>query len=95
MNFSALRLLQILDDETAFWLLHYLYENDESISTFYLILVRNFVDPKSVERENYIFSVLMQEKLPKFWDLFEDKKVMYQAYTIKWFMTLYSGGVSQ
>jgi len=37
MNFSALRLLQILDDETAFWLLHYLYENDESISILYLI----------------------------------------------------------
>jgi len=57
--------------------------------------VRNFVDPKSVERENYIFSELMKEKLPKFYDLFEHKKVMYQAYTIKWFMTLYSGGVSQ
>ena len=34
MNFSALRLLQILDDETAFWLLHYVYEHDESISKF-------------------------------------------------------------
>ena len=36
MNFSALRMLQVLDDETAFWLLHYLYENDESISTLFL-----------------------------------------------------------
>lgn len=35
MNFSALRLLQILDDETAFWLLHYVYEHDESISKFF------------------------------------------------------------
>lgn len=50
MNFSALRLLQILDDETAFWLLNYLYENDQSISNFFNYLVRNFVDPKSVER---------------------------------------------
>lgn len=28
MNFSALRLLQILDDETAFWLLYYVYDHD-------------------------------------------------------------------
>lgn len=37
----------------------------------------------------------MKEKLPKIYDIFITKNVMYQAYTIKWFMTLYSGGVSQ
>ncbi len=38
MNFSALRLLQILDDETAFWLLHYVYEHDESISKLFKLI---------------------------------------------------------
>ena len=37
MNFSALRLLQVLDDESAFWLLNFLYETDEALSTILVI----------------------------------------------------------
>jgi hypothetical protein len=32
MNFLALRLLQIIEDEEAFWILNYLFEKDENIS---------------------------------------------------------------
>lgn len=42
MNFSALRLLQIMDDQTAFWLLNYIYENDESISKVFFKLSEKF-----------------------------------------------------
>ena len=34
MNFLALRLLQVLSDEDAFWLLFYLIENDSSLRNF-------------------------------------------------------------
>lgn len=37
----------------------------------------------------------MKDKLPRIYEVFISRTVMYQAYTIKWFMTLYSGGVSQ
>jgi len=37
MNFLAARILQVLDDENAFWLLHYLFENDPSLSTIIVI----------------------------------------------------------
>ena len=37
----------------------------------------------------------MKEKLPKYYDIFKKKGVTYEAYTIKWFMTLYSGSLSQ
>ncbi len=63
--------------------------------SFLLFLVRNFVDPKQVDRENAVFTQLMKERLPKIYETLTDKKVIYVAYTIKWFMTLYSGGVSQ
>jgi hypothetical protein len=33
MNFLALRLLQVLDDEDTFWLLHFLFDNDPALST--------------------------------------------------------------
>ena len=32
MNFLALRILQVLGDEDAFWLLQYLLENDKNLS---------------------------------------------------------------
>lgn len=37
MNFLALRLLQIIEDEEAFWILNYLFANDPSLSTSALI----------------------------------------------------------
>lgn len=37
MNFLALRLLQIIEDEEAFWILNYLFEKDENISKWTLI----------------------------------------------------------
>ena len=33
MNFLALRLLQVMDDEETFWMLNFLLENDACLST--------------------------------------------------------------
>ena len=41
MNFLAMRLLEVLNNEDAFWLLHYLFEKDH-------FLINNFINPSTI-----------------------------------------------
>lgn len=55
----------------------------------------NFIDPKRIDRENHVFAKLLQQKLPKIQQLFEKQKIGMPIFTVKWFMTFYSGVLPQ
>lgn len=88
MNFLALRILEILDDEQAFWLLDYLFENDR-------YLRNNFMDPKQIEVHNHNFEILLNKSSPQLLDTLKDKGIHLHAYTMKCFMTLFSAVLRQ
>lgn len=57
--------------------------------------MKNFVDPKSIEEESYVFQQLMREFTPKVHARFEAQNITVQIFSIKWFMTLFSSVLSQ
>lgn len=57
--------------------------------------MKNYEDPKNIDKENHIFIKLLQAHLPKIYDVFISQNVLLQAYTIKWFISLYSSVLAQ
>lgn len=83
MNFVTLRILQVLPDEEAFWLLDYLFTNDEHLRS-------NFIDPKHIEYHNYIFETLVKRHNQSILKVLEEKGIHLYTFTMKCFMTLFS-----
>ncbi len=96
MNFLALRILEILDDEESFWLLDYLFENDRYLSkTCCDYLGNNFIDPKHIDLHHHNFEILLNQYLPGLLKIITEKGIYIQAYTMKCFMTIFSGVLRQ
>jgi hypothetical protein len=57
--------------------------------------VKNFIDPKKIEEESYVFHELMKEFTPKINQKFESQHIVVQIFTIKWFMTIFSSVLGQ
>lgn len=58
-------------------------------------LVKNFIDPKKIEEESYVFHQLMKQYIPKIEAKLETQGIIVQVITVKWFMTLFSSVLSQ
>lgn len=52
MNFLTMRILEVLDNEETFWMLHYLFENDKNLRN-------SFIDPSSIQLHEFIFNQLL------------------------------------
>ena len=57
MNFLTMRLLEIMDDESAFWIVHYLLNAFEKIYW-------NYRCPEAMEVQNVVISSLIKKNLP-------------------------------
>lgn len=57
--------------------------------------MKNFIDPKKIEEESYVFHQLMKQYIPKIEAKFESQGIIVQIVTVKWFMTLFSSVLSQ
>jgi hypothetical protein len=57
--------------------------------------VKNFIDPKKIEEESFVFHKLMKQHIPKIEDRFESQGIIVQIVTVKWFMTIFSSVLAQ
>lgn len=83
MNFLCMRLLEILDDEMAFWMMDYLLRRFTQLST-------NYKSPESVQLQNHVFTKLFEKHLKEVHDVCADQMITPLLFTTPWFITFFS-----
>lgn len=59
------------------------------------IIDHHYTDLRTIEKQNFIFQRLLEEKLPDILTMFKKSYMVLESYTLKWFVTLYSSCVNQ
>ena len=90
MNFIALRLIQILSDEDAFFILTAVIKRHKSICTYFLSLDENFCNPGFIKRQNYVFMQLLKKLIPSVYQQLYSQKMNSMLFIPSWFLTLFS-----
>ena len=74
MNFLSMRLLEVLNDETVFYLLVFVIRKYKTFCNYLALFVDdNFRNPGFVNKMNEVFAFLLEKHLPKVY-----KKLMSQ-----------------
>ena len=90
MNFLAMRLLQVLDDDSVFYLLTQTISKNKQICILFHYIDENFMNPGFVTRQNWVFQTLLEKHLPKVNKTLQSQSLEPVMYTPSWFLTLFS-----
>ncbi len=88
MNFLAMRLLQVLDDDTTFYLMTYVLRKHQQIYD-------NFRNPGFVTRQNAVYLHLLRKFMPKTEAILNEHSLDPVLYTPSWYLTLFSKSLSE
>ena len=86
MNHLSMKLLEILPDETGFWIMNYLIRT-------YRNILWNYKNPSTTELQNYVLSSMMEKYCPQVLSILNREKIDLTAFTPRWFITLFSSSL--
>lgn len=87
MNFLTMRILQVLDDDTAFYMMTYILRKHHQVYD-------NFRNPGFVTRQNVVYAQLLNKFMPKVAAILNENNLDPVLYTPSWFLTLFSKSLS-
>ena len=83
MNHLSMKILETVTDETGFWIMNYLIRNHRDVSW-------NYKNPSSTSLQNFVLDRLMRDNIPHVRRQLEKQEIPLEAFTPKWFITLFS-----
>jgi hypothetical protein len=95
MNFLTMRLLQVMNDDTVFYLMVYLLQKHKQICKTFSYSDDNFRNPAFVTRQNTVYLLLLERFMPKVHSKLIEDSLEPVLYAPSWFLTLFSKSLAQ
>jgi hypothetical protein len=84
-----------MEDESVFYFMVYILKTYRQICTYYLIKDDNFKNPGFVNRQNYVYLILLEKFMPKVHKKLLENNIDAIMYTPAWFLTLFSKSLDE